>query len=97
MKIIQTNSEVYGASIKASAMARVFGPSWRTNPKRLDALIDILFPKQNRAVRVPLVDIGPHEDTASRQYPEVDLTWASDQFLGTKGKADVQYRVLLPV
>jgi len=97
MGLIQTNSEVFGASIKASAMARVFGPSWQTSPKRLDALIEILFPRLQRVVRVPLVDIGPHEDTPSRRYPEVDLTWACDQFLGTGGHADVEYRVLLPI
>jgi hypothetical protein len=97
MGLIQTNSEVFGASIKASAMSRVFGPSWKTNPKRLDALVEVLFPKLKRLVRVPLVDIGPHEDMPSSRYPEVDLTWACDRFLGTEGHADIQYRVLLSV
>jgi hypothetical protein len=95
MGLVQTNSEVFGASIKASALARVFGPNWRKNPQRLEALIEVLY--RHRVVRVPLVDVGPHEDTAERTYPEVDLTWACDQFLGTQQKADVQYRILLPV
>jgi hypothetical protein len=94
MGLIQTNSEVFGASIKASALARVFGSGWRTNDKRLDAIIEVLF--RSRIVRVPLVDVGPHEDTPMRKYPEVDLTWACDQFLGTQGQATVKYRVLLP-
>jgi hypothetical protein len=94
MGLVQTNSEVFGASIKASALARVFGSNWKGNTKRLGALIEVLHGQ--RVVRVPLVDVGPHEDTATRAYPEVDLTWASDQFLGTQGKADVQYRVLIP-
>ncbi len=92
MGIIQTNSEVFGASIKASAMARVFGPGWTTSEKRLRALAEIFFPAKNRLVRVPLVDIGPGEKIRA----EVDLTWACDQFLGTQGQADVRYRVLVP-
>ena len=93
MGLIQTNSEVFGASIKVSAMARVFGAGWRTSDKRLGALVEILFPSKQRLVRVPLVDIGPGETIRA----EVDLTWACDQFLGTEGQADVKYRVLVPV
>jgi N-acetylmuramoyl-L-alanine amidase len=95
MGLIQTNSEVFGVSLKASVLARVFGPGWRMNATRLDALIEVLF--RHRLVRVPLVDVGPHEDTPRRRYPEVDLTWACDQFLNTRGQANIEYRVLLPV
>jgi hypothetical protein len=92
MGLIQTNSDVFGASIKKSVMVRVFGPSWSTNEKRLGALIEVFFPSKHRLVRVPLVDIGPGETIRA----EVDLTWACDQFLGTEGQADVRYRVLVP-
>jgi hypothetical protein len=96
MGLIQTNSDVFGASIKASAMARAFGAGWKANPQRLNALIEVLFPARNRLVRVPLVDVGPHEDTDERSYPEVDLTLSCDEFLGTHGQARVKYRILLP-
>jgi hypothetical protein len=92
MGLIQTNSEVFGASVKVSVMADVFGADWRHNDKRLTALIDVFFPDKKRMVRVPLVDVGPGECIKA----EVDLTWASDQFLGTRGQADVQYRLLIP-
>jgi hypothetical protein len=92
MGLIQTNSEVFGASVKVSIMANIFGANWRHNDKRFTAMIDVYFPDKKRMVRVPLVDLGPGE----RIRAEVDLTWASDQFLGTKGQADVQYRLLVP-
>jgi hypothetical protein len=92
MGLIQTNSEVYGASVKLSVMADVFGPQWRHNDKRLSALVDVFFAGRKRMVRVPLVDIGPGESITA----EVDLTWACDQFLGTQGQAPVRYRILIP-
>jgi|ERR1051325_3178490 hypothetical protein len=92
MGIVQTNSEVFGASVKVSVMKTVFGADWKSNPKRLGALADVYFPDKKRMVRVPLVDIGPGEGIPA----EVDLTWASDQFLGTQGQAHVKYRLLLP-
>lgn len=93
MGLIQTNSEVLGASVKVSIMKSVFGDNWRANGKRLGALADVYFPNKKRMVRVPLVDIGPGEAIPA----EVDLTWASDQFLETQGQAHVKYRLLLPV
>lgn len=90
MGTVQTNSDVVGASVKASIMAAVFSPNWRQNPKRLDALIEVYFKKSRRMVRVPLVDIGPAENA------EVDLTFACDQFLKTDGLAMVDYRLLVP-
>jgi len=92
MGLIQTNSEVFGASLKISIMAQLFGGDWRHDARRLGALIEIYFAEANRMVRVPLVDLGPAETVRA----EVDLTWACDQFLGTQGQAHVAYRVLLP-
>jgi len=92
MGLMQTNSEVFGASVKASVMKKIFGQNWRKNEKRLGAMIDVYFPGKQRMVRVPLVDIGPGETIKA----EVDLTWACDQFLGTNGQAAVKYRVLVP-
>jgi hypothetical protein len=93
MGLIQTNSEVFGASVKASIMKKIFGAGWKTNEKRLTALIEVFHPSTKRMVRVPLVDIGPGETIRA----EVDLTWACDQFLKTEGAANVQYRLLVPV
>jgi hypothetical protein len=92
MGLIQTNSEVFGASVKVSIMKNIFGADWRHNDKRLSALIEVFFPSAKRMVRVPLVDLGPGEAITA----EVDLTWACDQFLGTRGGARVQCRLLLP-
>jgi hypothetical protein len=97
MGLIQTNSEVFGGSVKVSVMQKVFGRQWTRNDKRLVAMIEIFFVRnrgQRRMVRVPLVDVGPAENAPSRA--EVDLTWACDQFLGTQGGGRVQYRLLLP-
>jgi hypothetical protein len=94
MGLIQTNSEVFGGSVKISIMAQIFGSNWRQNSKRLGAMIDVLFLPKKRMVRVPLVDVGPGENAPS--HAEVDLTWASDQYLGTQGGATVSYRILFP-
>jgi hypothetical protein len=93
MGLIQTNSEVFGASVKVSVMAEIFGADWRHNDKRLQAMIEVYFGNTKRLVRVPLVDLGPGEAVRA----EVDLTWACDQFLGTQGQADVTYRLLVPM
>jgi hypothetical protein len=90
MGLIQTNSDVFGGSVRISVMKEIFGANWRTNSKRLGAMIDIFFAAKKRMVRVPLVDVGPGENAPS--HAEVDLTLASDQFLGTSGLATVQYR-----
>jgi hypothetical protein len=94
MGLIQTNSEVFGGSVKVSVMAQLFEAAWRKNSKRLGAMIDVFFAGQKSMIRVPLVDVGPAENAPS--HAEVDLTWASDQFLGTSGGATVQYRILVP-
>lgn len=94
MGLIQTNSEVFGASVKMSVMADLFGPQWRKNEKRLSALIEVYSTNKKKMARVPLVDIGPGEHAPS--HAEVDLTWACDQFLETHGAASVKYRLLVP-
>lgn len=94
MGLIQTNSDVFGGSVKVSVMKQVFGSNWRQNSKRLGAMIDIFFALKRCMVRVPLVDVGPGENAPS--HAEVDLTLASDQFLGTQGGATVSYRLLVP-
>lgn len=94
MGLIQTNSEVFGGSVKISVMEKIFGADWRRNEKRLGAMIEIFFADKKRMVRVPLVDLGPSETAPS--HAEVDLTWACDQFLGTDGGAKVRYRILVP-
>jgi hypothetical protein len=92
MGMVQTNSEVFGASIKVSKMEEHFGKDWRMNPRRLDTLIEVHSAKTDRLVRVPLVDVGPAEAIPA----EVDLSWACDQFLETKGHGEVSYRLLIP-
>lgn len=94
MGLIQTNSDVFGGSVKVSVMKDIFDANWRTNNKRLSAMIDVFFATKKRMVRVPLVDVGPGENAPS--HAEVDLTLASDRFLGTSGLATVQYRILVP-
>ena len=91
---VQTNSEVVGGSVKVSVMAAAFGADWADNPRRLGALIEAYFGGTRRLVRVPLVDVGPSEQAPS--HAEVDLTLACDQFLGTAGRATVDYRLLVP-
>jgi hypothetical protein len=92
MGLVQTNSEVFGASIKVSKMVEHFGEEWPRNPRRLRALIEVHSAKTGRRVQVPLVDVGPGEAIPA----EVDLSWACDQFLGTKGQGEVSYRLLIP-
>lgn len=92
MGTVQTNSEVIGASLKISVMKSLFSQDWKENAKRLGALAEIYNPDTLRLARVPLVDVGPGESIPA----EIDLTWATDQFLGTGGQASVQYRVLIP-
>jgi hypothetical protein len=92
MGLVQTNSEVFGASIKVSKMVEHFGENWRKDPRRLGALIEVHSAKSGRRLRVPLVDVGPAEAIPA----EVDLTWACDQFLQTKGQGEVSYRLFIP-
>lgn len=94
MGTVQTNSDIVGGSVKISVMTAVFGEQWKSNDKRLRALIDVYFKKTRKMVRVPLVDVGPGEHAPS--HAEVDLTLACDRFLGTDGLGVVEYRLLVP-
>jgi Bacterial SH3 domain len=93
MGLVQTNSEVYGASIKVSKMAEHFGENWTKNSRRLGTLIEVHSTRSRRRAQVPLVDVGPSEAIPA----EVDLSWACDQFLDTKGHGEVSYRLLIPL
>jgi hypothetical protein len=88
--IVQTCSEVWGASLKETRMKLLLGNSWKTDPRRLDMLVEVFF--NGKLIRVPLVDVGPGAPTA-----HVDLTWAADQFLDTQGGAMVDFQVLIPI
>jgi len=89
--ITQTNSEVFGVSLKESRLKKIFGNNYKTNPKRLTALVEVYLDDSNRLARVPLVDIGPGETKPAH----IDLTWAVDQFLKTEGEKIVDFRVLI--
>ena len=89
--IVQTNSEVFGVSLKASRLKKIFGANYAKNPKRLTALVEVYLADSHRVIRVPLVDIGPGES----QPAHIDLTWAADQFLKTEGEKIVDFRVLV--
>jgi hypothetical protein len=43
MGLIQTNSEIFGASVKVSVMKGIFGSHWQKNDKRLAAMIEVFF------------------------------------------------------
>ena len=49
-------------------MKAIFGASWKTNSKRLGAMIDVFFLAKKRMIRVPLVDVGPGEN--ARRMPK---------------------------
>lgn len=72
-RLIQTNSEVYGASVKMSVMKEVFGLNWRTNGKRLDVLVEVSFAASRRMLRVPLVDLGPGENIPAELHLTLGL------------------------
>ena len=44
MGLIQTNSEIFGASVKVSVMKKIFGRHWYKNDKRLASMIEVCFP-----------------------------------------------------
>ena len=91
--VTQTNSDVFGASVKKSRLIDVFGSGFATNPKRLGALVEIYHPATRRYACVPLVDVGPGES----QPAHIDLTFALDRFLKTEGELNVDFRVIVPV
>jgi hypothetical protein len=91
LKVVQTNSDVLGASLKASRLVATFGAPLKNSAQLLTALVEIYNPKSRRFARVPIVDVGPSENLAA----QIDLTLALDQFLQTDGDAQVQFRVVI--
>jgi hypothetical protein len=91
LKVVQTNSDVFGASLKSSRLVTTFGAPLKNSAQLLTALVEIYNPKSRRFARVPIVDLGPSESLAA----QIDLTLALDQFLQTDGDALVQFRVVV--
>ncbi len=89
-KIVQTCSEVYGVSLKQSMMREVLGPEWKTDVRRLTAVVEVYHPATRRLARAPIVEVGPGNPDAL-----IDLTWALDIFLGTNGSANVKFRIIV--
>ena len=91
LKVVQTNSDVFGASLKLSRLVAIFGSDLRNSTQLLAANVEIFNPKSGRFARVPIVDVGPAEHLSA----EIDLTLALDQFLKTDGRPQVQFRVVV--
>jgi len=93
LKVVQTNSDVFGASLKLSRLVATFGAPLSKSTQLLDAYVEIFNPdsQSRRFARVPIVDIGPGEN----QPAEIDLTLALDQFLKTDGSAHVLFRIVV--
>ena len=89
-KIVQTCSEVFGVAIKAQMMRNLLGRNWATDPRRLTAIVEVYRQTNRRLARVPIVEVGPGSPDAL-----IDLTWALDQFLGTNGGAEVNFRIIV--
>jgi hypothetical protein len=91
LKVVQTNSEVIGCSLKQSILSAVFGTPLGSKPDLLNAQVEIFNPANGRFARVPIVDVGP----AERLEAVIDLTFELDKFLGTQGSAQVQFRIII--
>lgn len=90
-KVVQTCSDVWGCSVTKKINKKWFGENYGSNPARLTAMVEVYFPKTKRYAKVPLIDVGPGETAASGA--KIDLSVALDGFLGTDGKADVEFRL----
>lgn len=91
LKVVQTNSEVFGCSLKQSILAAAFGTPLGSKPDLLRAQVEIFNPAKKTFARVPIVDVGPREDLEA----VIDLTFRLDKFLGTDGSAKVQFRIVV--
>lgn len=91
LKVVQTNSEVFGCSLKQSILAAAFGTPLGSKPDLLRAQVEIFHPAKKTFARVPIVDVGPREDLEA----VIDLTFQLDKFLGTNGSAQVQFRIVV--
>jgi len=91
LKVVQTNSEVFGCSLKQSILAAAFGTPLGSKPDLLRAQVEIFNPAKKTFARVPIVDVGPAEHLEA----VIDLTFQLDRFLGTEGSAKVQFRIVV--
>ena len=93
LKVVQTNSEIFGCSLKESILTAAFGTPLKNKPELLRAQVEIFNPdpKHKKFARVPIVDVGPREDLKA----VIDLTFQLDKFLGTDGSAKVQFRIVV--
>lgn len=91
LKVVQTNSDVFGVSLKRSRLIATFGSDLRNSAQLLSAAVEIFNPASRRFARAPIVDVGPAEPLSA----QIDLTLALDQFLKTDGSAQVQFRIVL--
>jgi hypothetical protein len=79
LKVVQTNSEVFGVALKQSRLSATFGAPLRNSAQLLNAFVEVFDPQSRRLARVPIVDVGPAETLSA----QIDLTLALDQFLKT--------------
>jgi hypothetical protein len=91
LKIVQTNSDVFGASLKMSRLIATFGSGLGSSTQLLNAMVEIFNPASGMFARVPIVDVGPAEHLTA----EIDLTLALDRYLKTDGSAQVQFRIVV--
>jgi len=91
LKVVQTNSDVFGVSLKRSRLVATFGSNLRNSTQLVAATVEIFNPQSGRFARVPIVDVGPAEHLSA----EIDLTLALDRFLKTDGSAQVQFRIVV--
>lgn len=95
--LVQTNSDLFGASVKRSRLMRLFGKDYPHNIRRLTAIVEVYNPQSRRLARLPLVDVGPQEMENGKHYPvELDLTRAAYVYLQGAGNdiGNVKFRVL---
>ena len=76
LKVVQTNSDVFGVSLKRSRLVATFGSDLGNSAQLLSAAVEIFNPESRRFACVPIVDVGPAEHLSA----EIDLTLALDQF-----------------
>ena len=91
MKVVQTNSEVFGVSLKKSRLVATFGAPLGNSAQLLNAFVEVFNPQSRRLARVPIVDVGPAEPLSA----QIDLTLSLDQFLKTNGSAEVSFRIVV--
>ena len=76
LKVVQTNSDVFGVSLKRSRLVATFGSDLGNSAQLLSAAVEIFNPASRRFARVPILDVEP----AERLEAVIDLTFALVQF-----------------